>query len=163
VSSKGGGLALGSGGAGHTICRRVAVSVVFACRGLRRGIGHVRRAGQPRKGERQDDGVDPALPEDVAVTVQVDVLGQRALRPFRCLIISSGPKKLDQFLAFDGHARSFGCSRDGRSLFGRMLASACPLPVPGSAVKPGEVGAAVSAGAQQVAFGTTVRGDTQPH
>jgi hypothetical protein len=44
----------------------------------------------------------------LAVAVQVDVLGQSVLRPFRCLITISGPKKFDQFVAVDVHVRSFG-------------------------------------------------------
>jgi hypothetical protein len=42
------------------------------------------------------------------VAVQVDVSGQRALRPLRRLVIASGAKELDQFVQLDVHAHSFG-------------------------------------------------------
>jgi hypothetical protein len=80
------------------------------------------------------------------MAVQVAVWGQRVLHPVRCLITPSGPKKLDQFMALDVHAHSFGSLLPHLMGFGcrlrslpwglRSLPAALRVPSPSSATTP---------------------------
>jgi hypothetical protein len=45
------------------------------------------------------------LAELLAVATQIDVQWQQFLRPFRCVVISSEPKELNEFVALDVHLR----------------------------------------------------------
>ena len=76
----------------YSIDHRRAAAVVQVRRSLRWRLGNIRRAVLRGEDVRQHVGIDPALPEGLAVALQIDVLRKRLLRPHRCLVIASGPK-----------------------------------------------------------------------